>query len=200
LIKIIDQRGETINALGCVPVWLRPIMRFNFLDSFWIDGLRAVANLGQIGLGAYGRRKHDPEPRSDLLSHIFNAIDEETGRPLPEAEIIAESTSFIVGGSDTTSSTITNVLDFISRDETLQKRLTDEVDATFPGKMDDNWSPPNSSFTKMPYLNAVLREVLRVRPTSSTGLERITPSGGKVIAGVYIPEGVGANYETLSVD
>lgn len=31
---------------------------------------------------------------------------------------------------------------------------------------------------------------MRLKPTSSTGLERVTPPGGKVIAGMFIPERV----------
>ena len=115
--------------------------------------------------------------------------------PLTDEEIIAESISFIVGGSDTTSSTMTNIFDFISRDGAVQQRLVDEINATFPGNVEADWVPSNSDLINMPFLNAVMREVMRTRPTSSTGLERVTPPGGKVIAGTFIPGSVSCTLQ-----
>ncbi|KAJ4335331.1 hypothetical protein N0V95_008936 [Ascochyta clinopodiicola] len=186
LISTIDKRGEVLNALGTVPTWLRPWMRYNYFDSFWSSGLRATSNLETIGRRAYAQRKNSAEPQKDLLSYLFQAQKSED---LGEREIIAESISFIVGGSDTTSSTMTNVIDFVSRDEELQGKLQHELDNAFPGTRDEDWIPDHHTLQNLPLLNATLREVMRVRPTSATGLERIVPSGGKTIAGVYFPAG-----------
>lgn len=66
-----------------------------------------------------------------------------------------------------------NIFDFITRDDAIQQRLVDEIDTAFPRKMDVDWVPSNSDLVGMPCLNAVMREVMRVRPISSTGLERV---------------------------
>jgi benzoate 4-monooxygenase len=190
LIRTIDIRGEVLNALGVLPTWLRPWMKYNFFDKFWSEGLRATSNLGKIGQEAFARRTVLSGSREDLLSYLLAGKNEQNKEPLTDEEIIAESISFIVGGSDTTSSTMTNIFDFIARDDAIQQRLVDEIDSTFPGKMEADWVPPNSDLVNMPFLNAVMREVMRVRPTSSTGLERVIPPGGKVIAGTFIPGGV----------
>ena len=190
LIKTIDARGEVLNALGTLPLWIRPWMKYNYLDSFWSNGLRATASFAQLGTAAYAERKGALDSRKDFLSYLFSAKDPDTKEALPESEMIAESISFIVGGSDTTSSTMTNFLDIISRDLSLQERLHDEIERNFPGELPVDWVPPNRIITEMPFLNSVLREVMRIRPTSATGLERITPAGGRTITGKYIPEGV----------
>lgn len=134
-------------------------------------------------------RKSQEKSRQDLLSFLFNAKDPNTGLPLAEDEIIAESISFIVGGSDTTSSTMTNIVDFLSRRPIEQKRLQAELDRQFlsPG---ETWVAPFTEVHSLPILNSVVKETMRLRPTSSTGLERVTPPGGRNIAGKYIPEGV----------
>ena len=124
---------------------------------------------------------------------MFAAKDPDTQRPLQEKEIAAESISFIVGGSDTTSSTMTNVIDIVSRHPALQKRIQAELDQAFPGEQSDDWIAPDKVVENLPLLVATLREVMRFRPTSATGLERVTPRGGKVIRGEYIPEGVGVH-------
>lgn len=163
-------------------------MKYNYLDSFWSAGLRATANLEKIGRSAYQKRKAVAEDRSDLLSYLFRAQDGKD--PISESEIIAESISFIVGGSDTTSSTMTNVIDFVSRDQSLLKRLQEEIDTAFPGDQDDDWVASNKIAENLPLLMATLREVMRVRPTSATGLPRVVPAGGKMIAGKFFPGGV----------
>lgn len=190
LIRTIDVRGEVLNALGVLPPWIRPWMKYNVLDKFWSEGLRATSNLGKIGQEAFARRSVLSEPREDLLSFLLAGKNEKDKEPLTDEEIIAESISFIVGGSDTTSSTMTNIFDFIARDDAIQQRLVDEINTAFPGNMEADWVPPNSDLVNMPFLNAVMREVMRVRPTSSTGLERVTPPEGKIIAGTFIPGGV----------
>lgn len=89
---------------------------------------------------------------------------------------------------------MTNIFDFIARDDAIQQRLVDEVNTVFPGKTEADWVPSNRDLVNMPFLNAVMREVMRVRPTSSTGLERVTPPGGKVVVGTFIPGGVGCAF------
>ncbi|GLI76801.1 hypothetical protein PoHVEF18_005079 [Penicillium ochrochloron] len=190
LITTIDARGEVLNALGHLPGPLRPLMKYFYLDPFWPKGLQATSNLAIIGKNAYYQRRDQQDIRKDLLSFLFNAKDPDTGSLLSETEIIAESISFIVGGSDTTSSTMTNVLDIVSRLPDIQKQLADELDNAFLGRMSADWVADFQTVNMLPVLNAVARETMRLKPTSSTGLERVTPPGGKMIAGMFIPEGV----------
>jgi hypothetical protein len=43
-----------------------------------------------------------------------------------------------------------------------------------------------------PYLTAVIHETLRIFPPVPIGMPRITPKGGGMVAGVWVPGGVGA--------
>jgi cytochrome P450 len=42
---------------------------------------------------------------------------------------------------------------------------------------------------KMPYLQAVIKEALRMHPVTGLPLGRLVPRGGTIIAGRHIPEG-----------
>ena len=166
-------------------------MKYHPFDPFWKRGVNAKASLEDFGRRAYFERKYSTRcDRRDLLSYLLAAKDPDTGNPLPEEEIIAESISFIVGGSDTTSSTMTNFIDHVSRDKTLLKRLHAELDVVYPGPLGPEWVADNETAGTLPLLNSTLREVMRIRPTSATGLECVTPKGGKIIGGKFIPEGV----------
>ncbi|KAF5255890.1 hypothetical protein FOXYS1_13673 [Fusarium oxysporum] len=200
LIKIIDTRGEFMNALGSLSPFLRSVMRYNPFDSFWKNGFHASAGLAKIGKEAFMKRKASADnSRKDLLSFLFNAKDPETKQPIPDDEIIAESISFIVGGSDTTSSTMTNFIDFVARDADLQRRIQQEIDTIFLGEPSDDWVPGDKKLNDLSLLIATLREVMRFRPTSATGLERVTPQGGKTIAGQFIPAETLVSVPTLGI-
>jgi benzoate 4-monooxygenase len=200
LIQAVDARGEALNALGHVPQSIRPIIKWLPSDSFWSRGLRGTQALAAIGTKAYINRKNKVKSRKDILSFLLNAKDPQTGKPLSEREVIAESISFIVGGSDTTSTSMTNVVDIVSRSAKIQKDLQEELDTAFPGEMSPNWVADFKIVEGLPVLNAVLRETMRFRPTSATGLERVTPEGGRVITGKFLPEGVSTllKYSTHS--
>ncbi|OQE11322.1 hypothetical protein PENFLA_c072G04756 [Penicillium flavigenum] len=200
LIQTIDERGEVFNALGSVPSFLRPFMKYYRFDSFWKRGAKAKANFEDFCRRAYLERKHGNScDRRDLLSYLLAAKDPDTGTPLPEEEIIAESISFVVGGSDTTSSTMTNFIDFVSRDKELLERIQKELDTQYPGPLGPDWVADNDTASTLLLLNSTLREVMRIRPTSATGLERVTPKGGRIIAGTFIQEGTIVSVPTQSV-
>lgn len=42
----------------------------------------------------------------------------------------------------------------------------------------------------MPYLQAVIKEALRIHPATALPLERVVPEGGATISGRFFPEGV----------
>lgn len=44
----------------------------------------------------------------------------------------------------------------------------------------------------MPYLQAVIREGLRIHPSTGLPMQRVVPKGGAQIAGKFFPEGVSA--------
>ncbi|KAF2162782.1 hypothetical protein M409DRAFT_27020 [Zasmidium cellare ATCC 36951] len=188
LVSIIDRRGEVLNALGTMQLALRPWMNYFYVDGFWPSGLRARSGLEHFGRQAFQRRQQEKSGRSDLLTYLLASVNARDRQSIPEEEVIAEAISFIVGGSDTTSSTMATFFDNVARDQKMQRRLQDELDEVFVQPLDDNWVAPDAKVSKLVLLQAALREAMRVRPTSSTGLERLVGKGGKRIAGLWLPE------------
>lgn len=101
--------------------------------------------------------------------------------------------SNMVAGSDTTSISLSAILYHVLHDPAVLKRLREEVDSLCP---QDN-TLPHITFSQsndMPYLQAVIKEALRVHPATGLPLERVVPKGGATISGVFFPEGVGYAY------
>ncbi|KAG4413069.1 hypothetical protein IFR04_013791 [Cadophora malorum] len=201
LINTVDTRGEVLNTIGHLPRWIRPYMKYFRIDPFFYNGLRSTANLEAIGRAAFGKRKAETSSaqRKDLMSFLLNAQDPDNGGPLPDEEVIAEAISFIVGGSDTTSSTMTNFMDFISRDQEIQSQIFAELLEAFPGPLGPGWVASEEVAGKLPLLNASIKEVMRLRPTSSTGLERVVPQGGRDVAGTFLPAGYLVSVPTVAI-
>ena len=52
---------------------------------------------------------------------------------------------------------------------------------------------------RLPYLEAVINEALRMHSTSSMGLPRLVPAGGVTVSGRYFPEGAILSVPTYTI-
>ena len=101
-------------------------------------------------------------------------------------EILSTFNFIIVGGSETTATTLTGLFNHLSRNERILRRLCTEIRTEFKKETDitiDN-------IHHLPYLEAVLNEGLRMCNPIPGGLPRVVPEGGDTYAGVYLPGGV----------
>jgi benzoate 4-monooxygenase len=204
LIDTLDVRSDVLNVMGHLPLFIRPYMKYFFFDPFFYNGLRVLTNLGQVGTSALKKRlakkeAGEDEGRKDVMGFLLNAKDPDGGGPLRQQEIMAEAISLIGGGSHTTSVTMTHVMDFVSRDQVLQEDLWKELSDTFLGERGVDWVANEGVAGRLPMLNAVLKEVMRIRPTTSTGLERVVPEGGRMVAGVFLPGGTLVSVPIMAI-
>ena len=191
MTQVIDARTEVTNALGALPVWLRPLMRYFVVDSFWYRGIQDVNRMVSLAISSINERKIiQKKDRKDFLNFLFSDQDSKTGIELPFEDIVAECCSMVIGGSDSTSATITHFVDFVCRTPGIQHRLQTELDETFRGDLEEDWVPPESITSHLPVLNGTLKETLRMRPTAASGLERVVPHEGRNIQGKWLPSGV----------
>ncbi|KAF4997961.1 hypothetical protein FGRMN_3481 [Fusarium graminum] len=102
--------------------------------------------------------------------------------------------SNMVAGSDTTAINLSAVLYYLLKNPPCMRRLREEIDAlTTEGELSK--SPTFKESQKMVYLQAVIKEALRMHPATGLPLERVVPEGGATISGRFFPEGtiVGIN-------
>lgn len=123
--------------------------------------------------------------RADFLSYILrhNASDP---KGLSEGELIANSNLLILAGSETTATALSGVTYLLLRNPNVRKKLTKEVRNLY--KSDEEMTL--QALASNDYLNAVLKEGMRMYPPVALGLPRVVIDEQVVIAGHVVPKGV----------
>jgi cytochrome P450 len=118
-----------------------------------------------------GRRRQEPdlEERTDVLSLLLRARDEDD-RPMSDAELRDELFTMLAAGHETTATALAFALDLLLRHPAELARLRDSIAAG-----DDA------------YLEAVMRETLRLRPVIDAAERTLTKT--RRVAGWDLPPG-----------
>ncbi|XXG95708.1 hypothetical protein Hte_001978 [Hypoxylon texense] len=129
---------------------------------------------------------------TDLLQRFLEASKDHP--QLDTSGIIGMLMSTISGAGDTTASTVVAVIFNLMKNPESLKKLEDELSqANLPA------IPEFAQVSKLPYLNAVIKEGMRLFTVSSWPMERLVPAGGVTIAGMFFPEGTTVGCLPLAV-
>ncbi|KAL2075912.1 hypothetical protein VTL71DRAFT_855 [Oculimacula yallundae] len=124
------------------------------------------------------------DAKKDIISHIKPHLF-----PLPSTQTITPTELYhntqilVVGGSETTATTLSGALYFLLSNPRTLTLLTHELRTLFP----TSDSITLSSIRSAPHLTAVLHETFRLFSPFAGLLRRITPKEGCVSSGVYVP-------------
>ncbi|TVP62253.1 MAG: cytochrome P450 [Nodularia sp. (in: Bacteria)] len=102
------------------------------------------------------RRWQNDETRTDILSLLMSARDE-NGEEMTNAELRDQLVSLLLLGYETTAAVLTWAFYLIHTHPNIQHRLIQEL------KSLNNTTNPEE-ITRLPYLNAVCQEILRIHP------------------------------------
>ena len=117
-----------------------------------------------------------PLKRKDLLSYMM--LKDEDGRRLSHQELFGNVRMFLFAGHDTSASTLAYALWELASHPEMQERLRQEVDELFskepPPESEDNMViPAYKSIMQLQYLDAIVKETLRLHPPGVLGREAI---------------------------
>ncbi|KAJ5161058.1 Oxidoreductase FAD/NAD(P)-binding [Penicillium capsulatum] len=125
--------------------------------KYWSD-IEYLRKLSQELLDA---RRNNPEDKKDLLNAMIQGRDPQTGRGITDESIIDNMIIFLIAGHETTSGLLSFLFYYLLKTPGAYKKAQEEVD-TVIGKrkvsVDD--------MSKLPYVTALLRETLRLKPTA----------------------------------
>ncbi|KAH6677016.1 cytochrome P450 71A20 [Plectosphaerella plurivora] len=146
------------------------------------------------------RMWEDTGKRSDMLASFAR-------HGLQGDELRSEALEQIIAGSDTTAGAIRGVLLLVMTNPRVCARLQEEIDAAVREGKTTAGEGDVISFAEaktLPYLQAVIRESLRVRPPVVNIFPRDVPPGGDMVdigdgKSVFLPEGACIGYSATAM-
>ncbi|KAH8550522.1 cytochrome P450 [Umbelopsis sp. PMI_123] len=164
------------------------------------DMLSSLTNENKFAKDSLETRMADKgNARRDFTYLMVEAMKEDkAGNYLTVPESQVASVVLLVAGTDTTSNSMTFAAFLLSKHPHVQERLYQELVKIIPDK-NAAVRYKDARKNKLPYLWAIIMEVTRLYPAVPGGLPRVTPKGGEVIAGQFIPEGTIVEVPTWSL-
>jgi cytochrome P450 len=129
----------------------------------WARLVRLRNRLDQLVSEDIERRRAEDLPVSDMLDLILSATDDD-GQGLGDDEVHQQLRTLLAAGHETSATSLTWALYHIHRDDHVRERVLAELAS----------SPSPGELAALPYLNAVIAETLRMHPTVSIVLRRLT--------------------------
>ena len=142
-------------------------------------------------------RRNRGSDRQDILTKLL-AVQKEKPMEMNDMGVLSMASSNIFAGSDTTAISIRSVLYYLCKNPHCKEKLIRELDEYQKSKNLDNVITLEQT-KDLKYLQACLYEALRIFPAVGMTLPRVTPPGGIVISGQYIPEGVSTVFTVQMV-
>ncbi len=136
-----------------------------------------------------GEKGHDyKEGEDDLLSSLL-AKHQKDPELFTIGDVHHHTLPNVVGGAETTGISLSAAVYFLWKNPQTLAKLRQELDTRrSAGKFHDIVAVKD--VTGCPYLQAVIKETLRLHPGNGLGLTRLVPKGGLTLSGHYFPEGI----------
>ncbi|KAF9885993.1 hypothetical protein FE257_012171 [Aspergillus nanangensis] len=177
----------------CIPEVFRFLSNVNRYGPSWMTpkAFRGVVEFAGYHLNLRKKRdatEIDLGSRQDIISIIEAGNEKFKGKEgythLGQYEMLGEATNLVTGGGDTVATALTNTFWHLGQNPTVYKRLVSEIRNEFPTS-DSVLSPKLAQ--KIPYLDAVLNESMRLSPVLPGPMWRRTdnpiPVAGYIVPG-----------------
>ncbi len=183
--KIEQILSEALESLGSP--WKSSMLFFKPLQidlgawSPWGRFIRQRQEVDELLYAEISERRQQLDPeRSDILTMLLLARDEE-GQPMSDLELRDELMTLLFAGHETTATALAWAFYWIHHQPEIYHKLLQELE-----NLGDN--PDPMAIIKLPYLNAVCCETLRIYPVAIIAFSRIAKLPITIMDRAY-PEG-----------
>jgi cytochrome P450 len=115
--------------------------------------------LGKRMMEIISKRRKEGRVCHDFVGMMMEARNKKTGQPMKDKQLLDEIRTLIIAGHETTALTLTWTWYLISQNSQIYQKLYDEINKVLPNK-----GPEFSDLEKLPYMDAVINETLRLYP------------------------------------
>ncbi|NER03924.1 MAG: cytochrome P450 [Okeania sp. SIO3C4] len=148
--------------------------------SPWGRLMQNERDIDKLIYAEIAERRENPDPtRTDILSLMMAARDEE-GQPMTDVELRDELITLLVAGHETTATSLAWAFYWIHRQPEIRDKLLQELDA-----LGDQ--PDPMEILKLPYLDAVCKETLRIYPVAILVAQRQVKSPLEIMGYQFQP-------------
>ncbi|KAF3784271.1 3-9-dihydroxypterocarpan 6A-monooxygenase [Nymphaea thermarum] len=132
---------------------------------------------------------------NDFLGFLLKMKEEGNEKtPLTTTQIKGTLINLVIGGTDTTSNTVEWAMTELLKNPTVMRRAQQEIEVV----VGRDQHVEESHLTKLPYLGAVIKEVLRLHPVLPL-LVPHSPSSPCKVAGFDIPVGTSVMFNVWAI-
>jgi len=179
----------TLDAAKPMFFFTKATQRAPFGLGPWGTYLRASGELDRMLYEQIARTRGHTDGREDILSLMIDARYED-GEGMSDGHIRDELRTLLMAGHETTAITLAWALYAIHRHPEVRARLLDELDDLGP-------DPAPDELSKLPYLNAVVDETLRLFPIVDSVFRMLRKPWS--LGGRELPAGVAIGVAILLV-
>ncbi|KAI4598107.1 hypothetical protein KJ359_003916 [Pestalotiopsis sp. 9143b] len=165
-----------INVIHYYPVLLALFERFqpkSVTEQILVHAKHSADRVDQ--------RLQEGSDKPDIWNLVMSAQDTDKGLTLEEMHSNADL--FMMAGSETTATLLSGVTYYLLSNPEKMQILLKEVRGSFKSAGDLSLD----SLSNLKYLNACLKEAMRIYPPLPIGSQRIVPKGGLNILGQWMP-------------
>lgn len=175
--SVLEISGSPLKAmLVFVPLLQKDLGAWSPWGSF----LRQQKRLDDLLYAEIQKRRDNPDAsREDILSLMMAARDEEN-QPMTDKEMRDELMTLLIAGHETTASSLTWAFYWIHHLPEVREKLLAELDTV------DNQDL--NTIAKLPYLNGVCAETLRIYPVGLLTFPRINKAPIEIMGNEYPAE------------
>jgi cytochrome P450 len=179
LVRVLDRNTSPIGALAMLPALQHDFYGLSPYAAFKRDRARAdVLILDEIALRR-SELSRGGQARTDVLSMLLAARDEE-GQAMTDGELRDELMTLLTAGHETTATGLSWAFDCLAHERRVQNRLRAELD--------DAGGASASGLGRLPYLDATIKEVLRLFPVVPAVGRRL--GAPATVGGFDLPKGM----------
>ncbi|CAI6085610.1 unnamed protein product [Clonostachys chloroleuca] len=198
-IKALDQSFPYSALVGIFPSLHPPLFGLaNYIEGNSGVGTQYVNNMTQRKIDQHkAEAKVIPVDGDHAEPFVSKFLRQHTDDParFTKFHILTGCGSNMIAGSDTTAISLSATLYYLLKTpRCLEKLRTEILEFQEQGRLSK--SPTFKESQDMPYLQAVIKEALRMHPATGLPLERVVPEGGATISGTFFPEGTIVSVNT----
>jgi len=187
----LDLKEEEIPAFHkAVQDWIGGMGSSFLLLPFRIPGLLTYTKVGKARMYLESKvedklQKLDRDgPDNSTLSKLYFATDEETGERMTQKQVIDNALILILAGSETSSSTLTTTSLMLALNKNEWEKVKAEQREIVAKHGEES---TRQSIDDCVYLDAVIREALRIKPLEGMEFRQVSDSN-MVVDGKRIPK------------